>query len=101
MYGYPVAMHTPKETVQEAVVRNLTQKTILAAHMDIRRLLFRQCFEERCPTTCRALLWRMFGRRGHRLTGWRPTLREGLRSLRRGDPLYLSDNEYLRSKETS
>jgi hypothetical protein len=85
MYGYPVAV-PPRATIEGAVVRNLTQKTILSGYLDVRRLLFRQCYEERCPTTFRALLWRLFGRRGHPNTGWRPTLGEGLKSLRHGDP---------------
>lgn len=47
-----------------------------------------RCYTHECPATPRALLWRMFGWRGGPATGWRPSLIHGLRSLRRGDPLY-------------
>ncbi len=59
-----------------------------------RRAQFLRCFAEKCPTTLRGLLWRVFGRRlGGRPVGWK----ERLRSLPHGDFWFLKDNEYLRT----
>lgn len=53
-----------------------------------------RCLAEKCPTTLRGLLWRVFGRRQDaQPVGWK----ERLRSLPHGDVWYLKDNEYLRT----
>lgn len=90
-YGW-IPPTPPPETTEEAAVRRaMTQKTIMSGYRDIRRVLLATCVAGKCPTTARALLWRLFGKRGGGCTGkdWRPGLKHALRSLRRGDPLLL------------
>ena len=92
MYGVLVTLKPPPKTAQEATVQAMTSKTFLGGHLDARRILFDICHAGKCRTTPRTLLWRLFGKRGHPTTGWRPGLRHGLRSLRRGDPLFVGDD---------
>lgn len=59
MYGVLTTMPRPPKTIEESVVRNMTQKTHLSGYQDLRRVLFARCYARKCPLTLRALLWRI------------------------------------------
>lgn len=91
----PYGSYRSGDTVNDVIRRNLTGKTVLMAVQELRQVMLLQCIEGRCPVTWRALLWRAFGKRFPRCSP-QPGWRHRLRSLRRGDPLLMSDNAYLR-----